>query len=383
MRAVLVPATIAALTAFGLVAPATPASATSAALSYHCSEAVIDSIPDPFTAVVDTDAPATMQPGQSVPLNVTSVVTTGTDLADFLREVEITSVDGTAQAAGTVDSVPRVAQLTIPRTPIPPTMGTTLTVIGTGPVGNLTAGGLGSIIELGAGDFTMDMNAYDDEGFVGTLYLTCLLEPPAQNLHVDSVSVVAAPTTTALSVSNSPVQYGDQARVTADVAQTGSNAKPAGTVTFSVNGKSVQAVVNGGQARATLPPSRVMGAQAVTAVFTPTDPNVAGSQGTVALRVVKADSITSMSAVYRPAKGKIVARGKVKAAYGTAVGGSVKYVLKRLGVRVGTKTVKLNKFDVARAAFGGITAKGKYTVIARYRGSDTLRRSIDRFSFQV
>ena len=90
-----------------------------------------------------------------------------------------------------------------------------------------------------------------------------------------------------------------------------------------------------------------------------------------------------MSAVYRPAKDKIVARGKVTAAYETAVAGEVKYVLKRDGVRIRTKIVELNKFDVARAKFGNITRKGLYTVIARYLGSDTLRRSNDRFKLAI
>ena len=43
----------------------------------------------------------------------------------------------------------------------------------------------------------------------------------------------------------------------------------------------------------------------------------------------------------------------------------------------------LNKLDVARGVFNNIRKSAAYTVVARYKGSATLKRSNDRFKFVV
>ena len=58
-------------------------------------------------------------------------------------------------------------------------------------------------------------------------------------------------------------------------------------------------------------------------------------------------------------------------------------MLKRDGVKIRTKRSTLNKFDVARGVFNNIRKSATYTVVARYQGSATLKRSNDRFRFVV
>ena len=58
-------------------------------------------------------------------------------------------------------------------------------------------------------------------------------------------------------------------------------------------------------------------------------------------------------------------------------------MLKRDGVKIRVKTVGLNKFDVARGVFRNIHKTAIYTVVARYKGSDTLRHANDTFKLAV
>ncbi len=369
-----------ALVAAGL-ATTSPAPAASAELAYDCNNALTG----PFTAsaVIDTDAPAELGTGISTAITTTTSVVVPEPVVDELRDAFIATVEGTAAATGTVDGQSRSTTLTIAQTAVPGA-GNSMTLVGTGPSGSITGGAVGSTILLGAGDFVVTLIAKNDSGTVlSTQDVSCTLQP-AQPTLVDSVAVVPAPTTTTVTVQGAPVEYGDTPSVTATISVPGSNAKPAGKVAFTFEGKTVTVDVKGGKAKSTsLAPALHKGANSVTAVFTPTDPNLAVSQAVKAFTVVKAASSTSVSAVYRPAKHRIVARGKVISAHGTSVEGQVKYVLKRDGVKIRTKTVDLNRFDVAKARFRNIAKRGKYTVVARYLGSPTLKRSSDKFALQI
>jgi hypothetical protein len=366
----------AALTLASLVAASPPAGAVSGTLAYDCTAV---SGPGVFTAVIDTDAPATLPPGGSASFNVTGTVTVPTNLADPMRVVA-TQVDGTASATGTVNGVNRAVSLTIPRTPIGP-QGMPFSLVGTGPGGNIQAGAAGTTIELGAGNFSIHLVGYDANGvFKGQDTWTCTLQP-AQALHVDTV-LVQAPTTTTLSVAT-PVEYGDSANVTATVSATGSTTKPNGTIELAFGGKAVKATVKNGKAKATLPPALAMGVQPVTATFTTTDAGLAGSTGSTNVTVVRGQTTTDASAVYRAARHRLVAKATVAAVHGTAVDGQVKLVLKRNGTKVDSAKVTLNQHDKAKHVFHGVTKSGTYTVVARYLGSTTLRRSVDRVKLVV
>ena len=368
------------LTVAGLTTVAVPATAVTGDVPYDCTSTSTG--PFDATAVIDTDAPLQLGTGLTVPIKLSTSVVVPADEVTELRTAGIATVVGSVTANFIVNGVPRQATLTIPSTAVP--ASGTMTLVGTGAAGTITAGAVGTSIVIGAGDFSVSFAAYNSTGGqVIADTVTCLQEG-SQLVVIDSVAVVKAPTAVAVTVQDTPVEYGDTPDVIATVTVPGSNAKPAGTVAFTFEGKTVTADVKGGKSRPTsLAQALHKGANSVTAVFTPTDPNLAVSQTAQAFTVVKASTTTTVSAVYRPLKDKIVARGKVVSAFGTEVAGQVKYVLKRNGVRIRTKTVDLNKFDVAKARFGSIVKKGSYVVIARYLGSTTLKRSSDRYGLQI
>jgi len=257
-------------------------------------------------------------------------------------------------------------------------------VVGTGPSGSITGGAAGNSILLGAGDFTAAITGYNSVGVaVGPAYnFACTLQA-GQNLLVDTVSVVKAPTTVSLTVLEPPVEYGEQATVTALVASSASNKKPAGTVEFTFGGTTIKVEVKGGKATAIFPPALNLGMQQVTAVFTPTDPNLAPSTATKNFRVVRDQTTTEATAVYRALRDRLVAKAKVFAEHGTEVTGSFRFVLKRNGVKIRTATKLLNRFDRAKKVFRNVDKTGRYTVVAHYLGSDTLKRSIDRAKLRI
>ena len=368
-------ATAVALTATGLASIAPAANATSGSLSYSCSNPSLGT--NPFTAVIDTDAPATLGAGLSAPIKTTSTVTAPEAIVTALRTAGISYVSGSANATGTVDGVNRQTTLTIPNTPVPPAPATTMQVVGSGPSGNITAGAVGSTILLGAGNFTATLQGYNSAGStVGTPYtFTCTLQPPTQDLLVDSVAVVPTPTTTTLTITPSPLEYGAAPDVTADVAVTGTNAKPAGTVEFTFEGKAVKVDVKGGKAKATLTQALTMGSRKVTATFTPTDPTIAGSGANKFVSVVRDQTTTTATAVYRDARNRMVGKAVVDAVHGTEVTGNVKFILKRNGTKIREAVVELNQFDKAKRVFKHISKPGKYKLVAKYLGSNTLKRS--------
>jgi Bacterial Ig-like domain (group 3) len=378
----------AAVAALALVATSTvlfaaPAGAASAPLAYDCTSLQFPGDTFVFTAVTDTNAPATLGSGLSADITTTAMVTVPADLADRLRTAGAATVDGTANATGTVDGVTRHTTLAIPKTPVAPTTGTTTTLLGSGPSGSITGGAAGTTILLGTGNFTANLTGYTSTGVPFPTYtFTCALQS-SQNLLVDTVSVVPAPTTVTLTVQEPPVEYGEQPTVTAVVESSVSNAKPAGTVTFSFGGTTITVEVKGGKASVTFPAALELGIQHVSAVFTPTDANLAASSTTQAFRVVRDQTTTDATAVYREARDRFVAKAKVVAEHGTEVSGSVKFVLKRNGVKIRTAIDELNQLDKAKKVFRNIRKHGHYKVVARYRGSDTLKRSVDRVKLTI
>jgi hypothetical protein len=345
----------------------------SGTLTYSCTTS-FDANSYPFTAVIDTDAPSSLGSGLAAPIATTATVTVPESIADLLRGFAATTVDGTSTVTGTVDGVARQSTLTIPKTPVPPA-GTTMQVVGTGPSGSITAGAAGTRILLGAGGFAATVTGYSSVGTaVVSATFTCSLQPTTQDLLVDTVAVVPAPTTTKLTVPSS-LEYGEAPTVTADVATTGSNAKPAGKATFTFEGKSVTVDVKGGKAKATLAPAAALGSRSVIVTFDPADPNLADSQTSKVVGVVKGSTTTTATAVYRDARHRLVGKALVESVQGTEVAGRVKFVLKRDGVRIRTAKVDLNTFDKAKRVFKNIAKPGQYTLVTRYLGSPTLRRS--------
>ena len=374
----------AALAAAGLpLLAGSPAGAASVSLTYHCTTDNVLLPTADLSAVVDTNAPATLGAGMTVPITVTSDVTVPDALADQLRGVGVVSVQGSSVATGTVDGVARNSTLAIPRTTLP-TDGDAH-VVGTGAGGTITAGLVGSTILLGAGGFTAKLTGYDTAGntVVPETTFTCALEPATgQNLLVDSVSVVLTTTTTTLTVAG-PVEYGGVPTASAEVSQGASNVKPSGSVAFTYAGKTVTVAVKGGKAKADLAPALSMGTNLVTAVFTPTDKDKAPSQTTAAFSVVRGPTTTTASATYRDARHRLVGKALVESVNATEVVGKVKFTVKRNGTKIRTAIVDLNAKDKARKVFANISKAGTYVVVAKYLGSPTLKRSVGQVKLTV
>ena len=91
--------------------------------------------------------------------------------------------------------------------------------------------------------------------------------------------------------------------------------------------------------------------------------------------MVRGPTATIPTAVYRDARNRLVGKALVEALNGTAVDGDVKFVLRRDGVKIRTAVIELNRFDRAKKVFKRISEGPK--LVARYLGSDTLKRSVD------
>ncbi len=374
----------AALAAAGLpLLAGGPAQAASVPLTYSCTN-TFDANAYAFSAVVDTNAPATLGSGMTTPITVTSDVTIPEDLADLLRAGNVATVEGSSQSTGTVDGAARVSTLAIPKTAVTAD-GVPMHVIGTGAGGTITGGAVGSSILLGAGNFTAKLTGRDTASnvVVPETTFTCALNPPTgQNLLVDTVNVVQTTTTITLTV-DSPVEYGGVATARAEVTQAGSNAKPSGSVAFTYGGKTVTVVVKGGKAQTDLAPALTMGANQVTAVFTPTDKDKSPSQTTAAFTVVRGTTTTTASAAIREARHRLVGKALVVSENATDVAGRVKFTLKRNGTKIRSGIVDLNAKDKAKKVFANISKPGTYLVVAKYLGSDTLKRSKGRVKLNL
>ncbi len=368
----------------GAVALAPSALAASAPLTYHCTTSPNVGEHD-FSAVVDTNAPATLGAGMTTPIIVTSDVTIPESLAATLRGLGVATVEGTSASTGTVDGAGRVANLTIPKTAVPAD-GTTMHMIGTGAGGTITGGAVGSTILLGAGNFTATLTPRDSAGNVvaipGTTTFTCTLTPPGQNLLVDTVQVVQTTTTTALTV-DGPVEYGGVPTAHVSVTQAGSNVKPSGSVAVTYAGKTTTVALKGGKAKTKLAHALMMGVNQVTAVFTPTDKDKAPSQATTSFRVVRGPTTSTAAATYRDGRHRLVGKAHVTSVNGTDVAGRVKFTVKRNGTKIRTAIVQLNAKDRARKVFANVRKAGAYVVVAKYLGSPTLKRSTGRVRIKL
>lgn len=113
----------------------------------------------------------------------------------------------------------------------------------------------------------------------------------------------------------------------------------------------------------------------VVAVPTPTPP---------APPVVVQETETSAAVKYKKKAQKVVAKLAVTNEDDTAASGDVKVILKKGTKKVGKAvTVTLNKAGKKSVVFKKVAAKGKYTLIAKYKGSDESKKSMTKVSFKI
>ena len=232
----------AAMATAGLAAFAPTATAATSKISFTCSTPVGD---QQFPTIADTDLPATVPFGSTTKVKVTADVTLPDSVRNLIYGVLAgRSVKGTSVVKNTVDGVAVAdANATIPSTALPASGDLLLKASGTGPdfVANKIGAQAVKVVSYGA-----VLNFLKEDGSSAIDVTTNCTPAAGADLTVDTVTVVQATSTTALSV------VGNQATATI----TSDGGAPAGTVNFVVDGKTVSGAVAGGKgATATLPSS--------------------------------------------------------------------------------------------------------------------------------
>lgn len=108
------------------------------------------------------------------------------------------------------------------------------------------------------------------------------------------------------------------------------------------------------------------------------------SDGTQVLGTTTVSKDTTKSKASATDKnGTVTATDKVASKYGTVPTGKVTITLKKGSKKVGTTTGKLNKKGVASVKWKGVTAGGKYSLTAAYKGDKNVKGSSGKASFTV
>ena len=180
-----------ALLAGGMLAMvAAPAQAASDVLSYDCVTSVGDYT---FTAVVDTDLPATLEEGESFTPTVTATVTVASTVRNQLHFVGHRWAEGDSQAKSYVNGVEHTVNLTVPATAMPHYTEGPFIVVASGIAPEpIVAGAAGDTITVEAGDFVSNLTFTKEGGADPSLQTTSCVLAGEQDATVDTVEVVAA-----------------------------------------------------------------------------------------------------------------------------------------------------------------------------------------------
>lgn len=93
---------------------------------------------------------------------------------------------------------------------------------------------------------------------------------------------------------------------------------------------------------------------------------------------------TSAKVKYKKKAKKVVTKVQVANEDDTAASGDVKVILKKGKKKVGkAQTVTLNKKGKKKVVFKKVAGKGKYTLIAKYKGSDESKKSMTKVKFKI
>lgn len=346
-----------------VLAVAAPAGAATAQLRFSCSGPGFGSEASyPFTAVVDTDLPATLPFGAERTTTWTTQVVAPDSFRNWAQGQGFTTLYAGATVSAALDGIaqPPLNEST-PSLAVPATTGAWTWTIK--PVTSQVPATTSGKHTFTFTKLELTVAFYDASGPRWATSATCVLDPavPAADAVIDTYDVVAAPTSTALALK------GDMA--TATVSAAGS--APSGVVTFSVAGKSVSSEVKNGKASAKLP-SVPPGTHTVSASFVPTNASqFASSTGTATYVAPRIATTTTATAKFRPARRLIKARASVSAKDRSLVSGRVTFVLKRNGRTVANSTATLNTRGVAAKKFRKVRRTGRYVVVAKYLGTST------------
>lgn len=360
-----------ALVAGLIVLPLSSAGAATGQLHFSCTGPGFGTEPSyAFDAVLDTDLPATLPYGAERTTTWTTQVVAPDSFRSWAQAQGYTKAYPGARTVTALDGVaqPLLDQQDALGLAVPATAGPwtwTLPSVTTKVPATTSGKHTFTFTKL-----DLSVAFHDASGPKLATSATCVLDPavPVADSVIDSYDVVAAPTTTALTLK------GDMA--TATVAAAG--VAPSGVVTFSVAGKSVASEVKNGKASAKLP-SVLPGTHTVTAAFAPGNANQwAASSGTATFVAPRIATTTTVTAVFKKARRLIKAKASVSAKDRSIVPGRVAFVLKRNGRTISRSTGTLSSKGVAAKKFRKVRRTGRYTVVARYLGTSTYEGSRDR-----
>lgn len=359
-----------------------PAVAASGSITYTCT------MPDlgarDIAVTVDSNLPSTMAPGQTATFDITSSVTIPEDIVGLARDfLGAATVEGSVAATGDINGAPVTSALTVPVTAIP--ASGSLPLAASGPGGELTPPDPGTRL-LKTGNFTADLLFKKADGSQAYSIddMPCVVKEavPAQDTTVDTVKVLA-PTSTALALARTTAAYGQATTATATV--TSDVAPPAGSVVFTVGGKTITRAVSAGKATVTLPTLTAGKTYAVKATFKPTDPNFfRSSTATRSFKVVADPTRTTALAPDIKKGGKARAAVTVKSAHGKPVTGKVEVKLFKGTKLLGKVTVALRSGKASVVFAKPLTIVGTgYKVVAKYLPTTNFKTSTDSDPFRV
>ncbi len=328
-----------------------------------------------FTAVLDSDVPTAVPYGPDRPTGWTVQLVAPDSFRQWAVDQGFTTLAAGAILTPAIDNVPldRTTYAATSLMPVPTGPGAwawTTAVSGLFPT-QIPASSLGHHVLTTALQVSVGFQKDGVNAYLTTASCTLDASVPAADAVVDQYDVVAATTTTGLTVK------GDTATATV----TSNGAKPSGVVTFSVDGSSVTTGVVSGTATAKLPAARP-GQQLVTARFVPNDPALqTSSTGTATYSASRLATKSTAALGYHPKQDKIMAHTRVMDSSSSPARGRVTFILKRNGVTIHNATVRLSDQGGARKAFRNVPDHGTYKLIAKYLGNATYKPSTARSSF--
>ncbi|WP_109507558.1 Ig-like domain-containing protein [Nocardioides speluncae] len=374
---------VAALAGAGLTVGLTtaPAGAASGTITYTCTTALGAS---DMAVTLDSTLPAQMAPGATANYDLAAGVTVPEGLVNAARDVlQAATVEGSVAATGDINGAPVTGNLAIPVTNLPASGSLPLAANGTG--GQVAPTAPGSLV-LKAGNFTADLIFKKADGsqayFIDDMPCVVKAATPAQNTTVDTVKVVA-PSTTTLALARSTAAYGQATTATATVSS--AFTAPAGSVVFTVGGKTITKAISAGKATVTLPTLNAGKTYAVKATYKPaSSAPYTASSATKSLKVVADSTKTTAVAPDIKKGGKARAAVTVKSAHGKTVTGKVEAKLFKGTKLLGKVTVALKGGKVTVVFGKPLTVVGTgYKVVVKYLPSTNFKTSTDSDPFRV
>lgn len=317
------------------------------------------------SALIDTSAPtppARMFVGETT--TITSISHLPGDTAKTAKDGGAKTFEGTVRLTLVEGGTTRQVALTIPRTPLgEQSMPQAVAYTASGTYDAIAPGD----VDILPGDFTADLEFRREDGATDMTYRMSCYREYDPTPTIDSV-VVAARSSTVLSLDRPVVTYGEQSPLVATVTTTGGS--PKGDLEFVVDGAAKKVGVDP-DGRASIPLGGwPVGPHDVHGIFVPADPvhYTDSTSASMGWTVVKARTRMRLrpTGTTTLAVTRLVVRATGE--FGTVPGGRLRIRVTRFGragAWVGVRTV--DRTGAAHARLGRLE-QGRYRVVVRYQG---------------